>query len=90
MKNYVGIDVAKTSLAVAFPSPTSGWTNTTFANTPDGIRSLIKQLPDQAHCILEATGSYSVLVTYLLCQAGVDVSVINPKQSGPPQRSQFR
>lgn len=81
MKNYVGIDVAKTSLAVAFPSPTAGWTNTTFANTPDGIRSLMKQLPPQAHCILEATGSYSVLVTYMLCQAEINVSVINPKQS---------
>ena len=100
MKNYVGIDqgrlaVAKTSLAVAFPLPTAGWTNTTFANTSDGIRSLMKQLPPQAHCILEATagppgGSYSVLVTYMLCQGKINVSVINPKQIGPPKRSQFR
>lgn len=90
MKNYVGIDVAKTSLAVACPLPTGGWTNTTFANTPEGIRSLIKQLPAQAYCILEATGSYSVLVTYMLCQASIDVSVINPKQTGPPVRPQLR
>ena len=90
MKSYVGIDVAKTSLAVAFALPTGGWTNSTFANTPEGIRSLIKQLPAQAHCILEATGSYSVLVTYMLCQTEILVSVINPKQSGPPQRPQLR
>ncbi|RAJ90018.1 transposase [Larkinella arboricola] len=89
MKNYVGIDVAKTSLAVAYSLPTGGWTNTTFANTPDGIRGLIKQLPTQAHCILEATGSYSVLVTYMLCQASIDISVINPKQIGPPKRPQL-
>jgi transposase len=42
---------------------------------------LIKKLPEQAHVVLEATGSYSVLLTYLLCQAQVAVSVINPKQS---------
>jgi transposase len=90
MKNYVGIDVAKASLAVAFTLPNGGWTTTTFTNTPDGIRSLIKQIPAQAHCILEATGSYSVLVTYMLCQAGIGVSVINPKQTGPPVRSQLR
>ena len=42
---------------------------------------MMSQLPLESHCILEATGSYSVLVTYLLCQAKVDVSVINPKQS---------
>lgn len=86
MKNYIGIDVAKTTLAVALPATTTGWTITTVSNTPEGIYSLLRQLPGGAHCILEATGSYSVLVTYLLCQAKIDVSVINPKQSGPPQR----
>jgi len=87
MKNYVGIDVAKITLAVALPANNGGWRVTTVANNPAGIRSLITQLPPESHCILEATGSYSVLATYLLCQAKVDVSVINPKQSGPPQRS---
>lgn len=60
MKNYIGIDqgrlaVAKTTLAVAFPTTTGGWTNTTFSNTPEGIHSLLNQLPREAHCILEAT-----------------------------------
>ncbi len=81
MTTYIGIDVSKDSLSVAMPKPTSGWKVSDHANSPDGIRSLINQLPDQAHCILEATGSYSVLVTYMLTQAKVTISVINPKQS---------
>jgi transposase len=55
MKNYIGIDVAKTTLAVAIPTTTGGWTNTTVSNTPEGIHSLLNQLPSEAHCILEAT-----------------------------------
>jgi len=81
MKMYVGIDVAKDTLAVAWPQTAMSWQVRSIPNAPDAIRKLIKELPDQAHVVLEATGSYSVLLTYLLCQAQVVVSVINPKQS---------
>jgi transposase len=81
MTTYIGIDVSKDSLSVAMPKLTTGWKISEFANSPDGIRSLLSQMPDQAHCVLEATGSYSVLVTYMLTQARVTISVINPKQS---------
>ncbi len=50
-------------------------------NSPEGIRALIGGLPTQAHCIIEATGSYSVLVSYMLTQAKITISVINPRQS---------
>ena len=63
------------------PKPTTGWKVSNYANSPDGIRSLLNQLPDQAHCVLEATGSYPVLLTYMLTQAKVTISVIKPKQS---------
>jgi transposase len=79
MKTYVGIDVAKDTLVVALPQTTTTWKVRSIGNTPEDIRGLIKKLPDQAHVVLEATGSYSVLLTYLLCQAQVAVSVINPK-----------
>jgi len=81
MTTYIGIDVAKDTLSVAVPKLNASWKLAEYSNSPDGIRSLINQLPEQAHCVLEATGSYSVLVTYMLTQAGVTVSVINPKQS---------
>jgi transposase len=90
MTTYIGIDVAKDSLSVAVPKPNEGWKVTEYTNSPDGIRALLSQLPDQAHCVLEATGSYSVLVTYMLTQAQVTTSVINPKQTGPPERSSLR
>ena len=80
MKVYVGIDVAKDTLSVALPKD-QAWQLLTVKNTPEGIRSLQVQLPPDAHCILEATGSYSVLIAYLLTQAGIAFSVINPKQS---------
>ncbi len=81
MTTYIGIDVAKDTLSVAVPKLNAGWKLAEYANSPDGIRSLLDQLPDQSHCVLEATGSYSVLVTYMLTQAKVTLSVINPKQS---------
>jgi transposase len=79
MKMYVGIDVAKDTLAVALPQTTTSWKVRSIRNTPEAIRKLINELPGQSHVVLEATGSYSVLLTYLLCQAQMAVSVINPK-----------
>lgn len=81
MKTYVGIDVSKDTLAVAFPTTPDAWKVSSFANSPDGIRRLKNALPYEAHVVIEATGSYSVLLTYLLCQAKINLSVINPKQS---------
>jgi transposase len=81
MKTYVGIDVSKDTLAVAIPLALDSWKVSSFANTPDGVLRLKSVLPADAHVIVEATGSYSVLLTYLLCQASICLSVINPKQS---------
>ena len=81
MKTYVGIDVSKDTLAVAFTTTPDTWKVSTYPNSPDGIRRLMNTLPVQAHVVIEATGSYSVLLTYLLCQAKTNLSVINPKQS---------
>ena len=81
MKTYVGIDVSKDTLMMSFSLTTDIWRVNTFANSPDGIESLISKLPPDAHVIIEATGSYSVLLTYLLGQAKICLSVISPTQS---------
>ncbi|WP_460673881.1 IS110 family transposase [Larkinella ripae] len=81
MKTYVGIDVAKDSLALAYAESNNVWKTGSFSNSPEGIRRLISFLPPAAHGVVEATGSYSVLVTYMLCQAQICLSVINPRQS---------
>lgn len=81
MSNYLGIDVSKDKLDVASLSAQNSWKVSQFSNSPEGIRTLIASLPTQAHCVIEATGSYSVLVSYMLTQARVTISVINPRQS---------
>lgn len=73
--------VSKDTLVVAFLTNPDTWKVSSFANSPDGIRHLKNALPSEAHVVIEATGSYSVLLTYLLCQAKICLSVINPKQS---------
>lgn len=75
---YIGIDVSKDTLEVAFPSK-EGYRNQTFGNTPKGIRSLIQKLSrDEHHCVMEATGNYSALLIYMLSRAGIVASMENP------------
>lgn len=89
MSTYIGIDVSKDKLDVAYVTAQNSWQVSQFGNSPEGIRSLITYLPTQAHCVIEATGSYSVLVSYMLTQAQVTISVINPRQSHHFAQMQF-
>lgn len=51
----------------------------TFKNTVKGIHAFIQTLsPKEDHCVMEATGNYSSLLTYLLNEAGVTTSLENP------------
>lgn len=75
---YIGIDVSKDTLEVAFPSK-DGYRNQTFGNTPKGIHSLIQKLSrEEHHCVMEATGNYSALLIYMLSRAGIMTSMENP------------
>ena len=76
---YIGIDVSKDSFVAAYPA-TSGYTTQTFKNDTKGVRQLIKSLPEESHCVMEATGNYSMLLLYLLQQAGFPVSMENPQK----------
>lgn len=81
MKCYVGIDVGKDTLAVAIPKNNGKYKNKTVSNDEAGIAKLIEELqPHDCHCTVEATGVYGRLVAFMLYDAGIDVSVINPKQ----------
>ena len=75
---YVGIDVSKATFVVAYSSAKCSETKT-FCNTIKGIREFIKTIsPEENHCVLEATGNYSMLLVYLLSKAGFTVSMENP------------
>lgn len=81
MNTYIGIDISKDSLSVAYPKLVSGFEMKTFTNDELGIEQLISSLPADARYVVEATGVYSRLLSYRLHESGQFVSVINPKQS---------
>ena len=76
---YIGIDVSKNSFVAAYPTK-SGYTTQTFKNDTKGVRQFIKSLPEESHCVMEATGNYSMLLLYLLQQAGFPISMENPQK----------
>ena len=76
---YIGIDVSKDSFVAAYPAK-SGYTTNTFKNDTKGVRQFIKSLPDESHCVMESSGNYSMLLLYLLQQAGIPVSMENPQK----------
>jgi transposase len=76
---YIGIDVSKDSFIAAYPAK-SGYTTKTFKNTTSGVRQFMTSLPKDCHCVMEATGNYSMLLLYLLQQANITVSMENPQK----------
>jgi transposase len=72
---HVGVDIAKAAFAVRLLNE-----NLTYANTPEGHAGFIKALPEAAHIVCEATGGYERALVQALHDAGVAVSVINPRQ----------
>lgn len=76
---YIGIDISKDSFVVAYPRK-SGYTTKTFMNNTKGVRSFITSLPEDCYCVMEATGNYSMLLLYLLQQAGIPTSMENPQK----------
>ena len=76
---WVGIDVAKASLAVAVRPSGAGWQG---ATDPDGLNAVVAWLvPQQPTLIvLEATGGYEAPVVAALALAQLPVVVVNPRQ----------
>ena len=85
---YLGADVAKAEIVVAGGPLAQPWT---IANAPAGYRALLAGLgagPVQVIC--EATGPYHQKFVAALQQAGVAVSVINPRAARAFARAQNR
>jgi len=76
---FVGIDVAKDSLAVD-SSPTG--LTLSVPNSPEGRQDLVKALKEHtvALVVLEATGGYERPVAAELLEAGFATVVVNPRQ----------
>ena len=71
---YIGIDVSKDSFVAAYPAK-GDYKTQKFPNTTSGVRKFIQSLPAECHCVMEATGNYSMLLLYLLQQANITVSI---------------
>jgi transposase len=74
---FIGVDVAKPTLAIQFPDHL--WST---ANTAQGHAAFVAQLRTvgAVHVICEATGGYERALVTALHQARIAVSVINPRQ----------
>ena len=76
----IGIDVSKKTFVVA-QSSKNGFDIVEFNNDSKGIKKFLETVnQEDVQCILEATGTYSNLLVYMLCSASVPVSLVNPKQ----------
>lgn len=73
---YIGVDVSKATLQIdGWPSP--------IANTPAGIRSLIRRMKKRRGDLIvccEATGGYERQMVEELVVHGIPVAVVNPRQ----------
>jgi transposase len=79
MDQYVGIDVAKASLAIATWPDDVRWTTT---QTEADLSALVARLRALAPrlIVLEATGGYEALLAGQLAAAGLPVVIVNPRQ----------
>lgn len=76
----IGIDVSKINFTVAYPTE-NAYRLDTITNDSKGIRKFINSLGNcDYHCVLEATGTYSNLLVYLIQEAQIAVSMVNLKQ----------
>lgn len=78
--SYVGVDVSKERLDVAF-RPAGG--HCRFPNDPGGIDALVSRLAEErpALVVLEASGGYERPAAAALAASGLAVAVVNPRQA---------
>lgn len=92
MPAFVGIDVAKDTLAVALLGPKTP-RKTSVPNTPAGHARLIRWLANQhvaeVQVCLEATGAYSEEVAQALHDASYHVYLVNPARIAAYAKSQL-
>lgn len=77
VKNFAGIDVSKKFFDVCKLSG-SAQESKQFAYDEKGLERVIKWLPANCHCVMEATGPYYLKLALKLHEYGFTVSVVNP------------
>lgn len=77
VKTFSGIDVSKSSFDVCVLMEGKEMSRH-FTYDTDGLKTLLKWLPADCHCVMEATGPYYLKLAFHLHANGYNVSVINP------------
>ncbi len=78
MGNYVGIDISKLGFDASLPGTKGDCLTVRCDNNERGYGILSKSLPEDAHCVMEATGPYCLRLALHLHGKGIAVSVVNP------------
>lgn len=78
-KNFLGIDVSKSTLDVAAYPSNKKWQ---FPNSDAGIKELTKVFEEivPSLVVMEATGGYETPLAYALNKAGIYCAVVNPRE----------
>lgn len=79
MPVFAGIDVSARELTVAVVDADAKPQLTTFEQTPEGHRQLAAHLSAADWVVMEATGIYYLDAALVLHEAGLNLSVINPR-----------
>jgi transposase len=79
IENFIGIDVAKSSLDIAVQPEGKAWS---CLNDETEFKALVKQLQQREPklIVLEATGGLEIPAVAALASAGLPVVVVNPRQ----------
>jgi transposase len=88
----IGVDVCKTHLDVVWLSGVHGWRRR-IPNTASAISEFVDALIQggfKGTVLCEATSHYHVLLAVMLCEAGLDIRVINPLMSSKHAKSSIR
>ena len=74
----IGFDVSKKFFDFAFLKNDKKWFNQQLDYDKDGLNQLIKIIPSNSICVMEATGPYYIKLANFLYSKGFKVSVVNP------------
>ena len=78
VSKIIGIDISKEKFDACFSIQPCGYSSRTYTYDAEGVRSFLKEIPNDCICVMEATGVYHLRLAYALNKQGIAVSVVNP------------
>jgi transposase len=76
--NFIGFDVSKSFFDLAYLKSKDQWFCKQFDYDSKGLSQMIKAIPINSICVMEATGPYYLRLANCLYEKGFKVCVVNP------------